>query len=111
MENDKVQLINDDEIITLTAEDGTQVDFYEIAVVEHEDELYAILEPASELDDIEEGEVLIFKIEENEDENAEDDIFTVVEDEQLLQAVFDEYMKAVAACNSEDCGGCDGCGN
>lgn len=111
MENGKVQLINDDEIITLTAEDGTKVDFYEIAVVEHEDELYAILEPASDMEDIEDGEVLIFKIEETDDEDAEEDVFTVVEDEELLQAVFDEYLKAVAASNSDcddDCKDCNG---
>lgn len=106
MENEKVQLINEEEIITLTAEDGTKVDFYEIAVVEHEDELFAILEPADEMEDIEDGEVLIFKIEETDDEDAEEDIFTVVEDEKLLEAVFNEYLKAVAACNS-DCDSCD----
>ena len=109
MENEKVQLIADDEIITLTGDDGTEVDFYEVAVVDHEDALYAILEPAQPLDDIEEGEVLIFKIEDNTDPDAEDDIFTVVEDETLLQAVFDEYLKAVAASNSECEDDCDEC--
>ena len=65
--NEKVQLIDDDEIITLYDEENNPIDFYEVAVVEYNSELYAILQPCDEVEGIEEDEVVIFKIEEGDD--------------------------------------------
>lgn len=49
-------------------------------------------EACSKLDDIEEDEVLIYEIGENEEGN---DVFLAIEDEDLLQRVFDEFMAEV----------------
>ena len=43
MADEKVQIIDDDEIITLFDEDDNPMDFYEVAVVEYEGEFYALL--------------------------------------------------------------------
>ena len=51
MADDKVQIIDDEEIITLFDEDDNPMDFYEVAVVEYEGELYALLQPADVLAD------------------------------------------------------------
>ncbi|MFR1564895.1 MAG: DUF1292 domain-containing protein [Christensenellales bacterium] len=103
-ENENVEIMEDDEIVTLYDDDDQPVDFYEVACVEYEDEYYVLLEPVEEMEGIEEGEVLIFKLEEQEDGT---DMFMPVDDEQLLNAVFDEYIKA-AADHDCDCGDCEG---
>ncbi|MBQ7227783.1 MAG: DUF1292 domain-containing protein [Clostridia bacterium] len=103
--DEKVQLIDDEEIITLFDEDDKPMDFYEIAVVEYEGELYALLQPAEEIEGIADDEVVIFKIEETEGE--EDDFFYPVEDEAIQEAVFEEFLRATS---DAECGGeCEGC--
>lgn len=75
-------------------------DFYEVAVVEYENELYALLQPAEEIEGIADDEVVIFRIEETE--NEDDDFFYPVEDEAVQEAVFEEYLRATS---SEECRG------
>lgn len=102
-ENENVEIIEDDEIVTLYDDDNQPVDFYEVAVVEYEDDYYALLEPVEEMEGIEEGEVLIFKLEEQEDGT---DMFIPVDDEELLNAVFEEYLRTAedgCGCGCEDC--------
>ena len=82
MADEKVQLIDDEEIITLFDEDDNPMDFYEVAVVEYEGELYALLQPAEEIEGI-------------------------AEDEAVQEAVFEEYLRATADGCDGDCSGCD----
>ena len=107
--NENVEIMEDDEIVTLYDDNNEPVDFYEVACVEYKDDYYALLEPVEEMEGLEDGDVLIFKLEEQEDGT---DLFMPVEDETLLNEVFDEYLKAVADhecdCGCEDCDGeCD----
>ena len=107
--NENVEIMEDDEIVTLYDDNNEPVDFYEVACVEYKDDYYALLEPGEEMEGLEDGDVLIFKLEEQEDGT---DLFMPVEDETLLNEVFDEYLKAVADhecdCGCEDCDGeCD----
>lgn len=109
MADEKVQLIDDDEIITLFDEDDNPMDFYEVAVVEYKDELYALLQPAEEIEGIADDEVLIFKIGGNDEgkTDEDEDYFYPVEDENVQEAVFEEYLRATA---DGDCDGdCEGC--
>ncbi len=104
-ENENVEIIEDDEIVTLYDDENQPVDFYEVAVVEYEDEYYALLEPVEEMEGIEEGEVLIFKLEEQEDGT---DMFIPVDNEELLNAVFEEYLRTAedgCGCGCEECEG------
>ena len=101
-EHENVDIIEEDEIVTLYDDNEQPVDFYEVAVVEYENDFYALLEPVEEMEGIEEGEVLIFKLEEQDDGT---DMFLPVDDEELLDKVFEEYLRT-----AEDCGcGCDEC--
>lgn len=107
---DNVQLIDDDEIITLYGDDDEPIDFYEEAVVEYNSELYAILQPCDKFEDLEDDEVLIFKIEEVE--GKDEDTFVFVEDEEIADAVFEEYLRAATPCEEGACEGCpsqEGC--
>ena len=119
MDKENVELIDDD-IITLYDDNNKPVEFYQVACVEYEDEFYALLQPVEPMEGLGEDEALIFKLVEQEDDDS--DLFVPVEDEELLNAVFDEYLRAVAddacGCGCHDCdcdGDCDcdhdGCGD
>lgn len=111
MEN-KVEFIDDEEIVTLYDDQGTPVDFYEIAVIDYEDQLYALLQPVQAIDGVGPDEAIICRLEDGDDDT---DLFLPVESEDLLQKVFDEYLKALddyddcdCECDCEDCeGSCD----
>ena len=79
----------DEDLVVLKDEDGKEIEFIQIATIDYDDEWYAFLQP-TELGDLEDDEMIIFKME--EDENGET-IFIPVEDEDLMNKVYDEYVK------------------
>ncbi len=81
--------IGDDEVVQLVTEDGETLDFFFVASIEYKGEWFAFFQPAEPMADIEDDEIVIFKIAE---ENGED-IFEPIEDEKLLDEVYDEYVK------------------
>ncbi len=107
-QDENVELIDDDEIITLTDDSGQQVKFIEEAVVEYQGEFYALLVPVDSIEGDDDG-VYIFKVTEEDEEN---DVFEFVSDESVLKAVYDEYVKEVEKQMEE--AGCEcecGCGH
>ncbi len=85
-----------DEIIVLQDEDGKEIEFNHIATLDYNDEWYIYLQPVELEDGMEDDEMFIFKIEEDKDGN---DLFNPVEDEDLLQKLYEEYLKE---CDLED---------
>lgn len=102
--DNNVELIEEEEIVTLYDDQNKPVDFYEVACVEFEENFYALLQPVKPISGISDDEVIIFKLEEQEDDT---DLFLPVDNEELLEKVFNEYIKAVA--DEEGNCGC-GCG-
>lgn len=107
-QEENVELI-DDEVITLYDDNNNPVDFHEVAVVEYQGEFYALLQPVEPMEGLEEDDGIIFKVVQTDDDT---DTFEPVMDEELLDAVFNEYLKAEAEfCDDCDCGcdddGCD----
>ena len=106
--NEEVELLDEDEVITLYDDDNKPVKFYEVACVEYQGEFYALMQPVEPMEGLGEDEALIFKVREEDEDN---DVFEPVTDERVLDAVFDEYLKAAAeAADDCDCGcdcGCD----
>lgn len=80
-----------DNIVVLNDEDGNEVKFEFLDLVELDDEEYVVLLPVSDAGEEEEGEVVILKIEDNDDENAEEESYVSVEDEEILNKVFDIF--------------------
>lgn len=74
-----------DNIITLNDESGNAVEFEFLDLVEYEGNEYVVLLPADGSDDS--GEVVILQLEAT-DEDAEEEIFSGVEDYSILDAVF-----------------------
>lgn len=99
-----VELLDEDEIITLYDDDNKPVKFYEVACIEYQGEFYALMQPVEPMEGLGEDEALIFKVREEDEDN---DVFEPVTDERVLDAVFDEYLKAAAEA-ADECGcGCE----
>lgn len=87
---DDMEMMENENIIVLTDEDGVDVEFEFCASVEYQGEEYVVLLPTDDDD----GEVVILKVE--EDENAEDSdeaMYVGVDDDDVLQAVFDLFKE------------------
>lgn len=90
----------DDDIIVLHNE-ATDKDeeFYHLATLDVDEKWYVVMKPVEKLDDIAEDEVLIYEIVEDEDGN---DNFAPIEDEDVLEKVFDEFMAEVEKYENEE---------
>ena len=75
------------DLITLQDENGIDVRFEILGLVEYESENYAVLLP---FDEPEVNEVTILKVLE---EDEETDLYLGIDDNNLIQAVFEEFKK------------------
>lgn len=89
--NDKeVEYNEEDEIVTLTDEEGNDRDFFVLAELDYKDKWYIYLEPVEPTEDFQEGEIIIFELGENENG---DETFIAIEDEKILNEVFELFLK------------------
>ena len=77
-----------DNIIVLNDENGNEVKFEFLDLVELDDEEYVVLLPVTE-----EGEVVILKVEDTDDENSDEESYVSVEDEDVLNKVFEIFKE------------------
>lgn len=82
-----------DNIVILNDEDGNEVKFEFLDLVELEDEEYVVLLPVTAEGEEEEGEVVILKIEDTDDEDSEEESYVSVEDEEILNKVFEIFKE------------------
>ena len=78
-----------DNIIVLNDENGEEVPFEFLDLIEFEGEEYVVLLPVEENDDAD--EVVILKLEDTESEDEES--YVSVDDEEVLNAVFDMFKE------------------
>ena len=82
----------DNNIVTLKDEDGNDINFEFLDMIEFEGENYVILLPAEETDDEESDEVVILKEEKDAEGGGEDEeSYVSVDDEEVLNKVFDIF--------------------
>lgn len=81
---------NEEDIITLTGADGTEVDFVEIAGIALNKNFYVILQPVELIEGMDEDEALVFKVLRNPDGS---DRFEIELDDEIIEQVFDEYNR------------------
>ena len=81
-----------DNIVILNDEEGNEVKFEFLDVVELDDEEYVVLLPVTEAGEEEEGEVVILKIEDTDD-SSEAESYVSVEDEDTLNRVFEIFKE------------------
>ena len=75
-----------DNVIVLNDEEGNEVKFEFLDLVELDEEEYVVLLPITENEE-EDGEVVILKLEDT-DEDSEEESYVGVEDEEILNKVF-----------------------
>ncbi len=80
-----------DNIIVLNDENGEEVQFEFLDLIELDDEEYVVLLPVEEGED-EEGEVVILKVEDTDDDEEEES-YVSVEDEEILNKVFEIFKE------------------
>ena len=83
----------DNNIIRLNDEEGNEVLFEFLDLVELDNEEYVVLLPVTEEGEEEEGEVVILKVEDNDDEESEEESYVSVEDEEILNKVFEIFKE------------------
>lgn len=84
-------MADESNIIELIDEDGESVSFEHLATLEHEGNYYiALMVLDEENQDDEEGEVVIMKIEQDDEGN---ECYVYVEDEDVQEAVFDKFLQ------------------
>ena len=81
-----------DNVVILNDEEGNEVKFEFLDLVELDEEEYVVLLPMTEQGDEEEGEVVILKIEDT-DEDSEEESYVSVEDEDTLNKVFEIFKE------------------
>ncbi len=77
-------------VITLTDSDGSDVDFEVLDIIPYNDHEYAVLLPVD--DESDSPEAVILELLEAEEDN-EEDMLQGVEDEDILNAVFNLFME------------------
>lgn len=81
---------DDDDVVTLLSATGEEIDFVEIAGIAYKGHFYAILQPVELLEGMDDDEALVFEVVRTEDGN---DSFHIVLDDDIIDAVFEEYTK------------------
>ncbi len=81
-----------DNIVQLYDEEGNEVNFEFLDLVELDDEQYVVLLPITEEGEEEEGEVVILKLEDSE-EDEEKESYVSIEDEEILNKVFEIFKE------------------
>ena len=86
---DDNEMLNEEEseIIELIDDDGKVIKFKLLDVTEYKGEKYTLLLAAEPSDEIAEDEVVIFRL------NEKEEILEPIEDEALLEEVFEFYQK------------------
>ena len=79
-----------DNIITLNDEDGNEVKFEFLDLIDFEDEQYVVLLPVLEEGEDDDGEVVILKVEDSE-EDSDQESYVSVESEETLMKVFNIF--------------------
>ena len=85
----EVEEFSEEELIELIDDDGNIVKFKLFDVTEYKGAKYTLLLAAESNDSVAEDEVLIFRL------NEETETLETIEDENLLQEVFDFYQQEV----------------
>ena len=83
---------DNDDIVELTTDDGKKLKFYFVGTIEYKGKNYSAFEPAEQIDGIEDDDLVIFELAGDDEETAD---LLPVEDEKLLDEVFEEFCRVL----------------
>ena len=81
-----------DNVIILNDEEGNEVKFEFLDLIELDDEEYVVLLPVTAEGEEEEGEVVILKVEDTDDDSDEES-YVSIEDEDTLNIVYEIFKE------------------
>lgn len=90
--NEDEEMLENDNIIVLNDENGEEAKFEFLDLVELDEEEYVVLLPVTEEGEENEGEVVILKLEDT-DEDSDEESYVSVEDEDVLNQVFEIFKE------------------
>ena len=98
---------NESNIIVLTDEDNNEVQFEHLLTYEYGENFYIALLPVEENDDLdmEDGEVLLMRIE--DDPDSDDDLILPIETEEELEGAWNAFIDIYYDGCEEECDSCD----
>ena len=82
----------EDEIVELTTDDGKKLKFYVVGTIEYKGKNYTAFEPAEQIEGVEDDDLVIFELAGDDEENAD---LLPIEDEKLLDEVFEEFCRVL----------------
>jgi putative Holliday junction resolvase len=88
-----------DNIVELIDEDGKEVRFEHLMTLEHKGKTYICLMPLEPMEDVEDDELVILRIETDENGN---DAYVSLDDEEEVDDVFEAYLEIAEADDEED---------
>lgn len=97
--NNQDMQLDPENIVELVDDEGNTVLFEHLMTLEHKGGIYICLAPAEEVEDIAEDELVIMRIQQDQDGN---DFYTTIESEAELQEVFEKYLEIAEADEEEE---------
>ena len=94
MSENKELNMQPEDIVELIDEDGNEVSFEHLMTLEYKGKSYICLAPIEPMEDVEEDELVIMRIETDEEGN---DFYATVDTEEELDAVFEKYLEIAEA--------------
>lgn len=88
-----------EDVVELVDEDGNAVSFEHLMTLEHEGRAYICLVPLEPMEDVGEDELVIMRIETDEEGN---DYYATIEDDAELDSVFEKYLEIAEADEDEE---------
>ena len=83
--------------IVLYDENNKETEFEQVALIPKDEKVYVILKPVTKIEGVADDEALVFVIDEIEDE----DCLIIVDDEQIITEVFNDYYKLLEEYNED----------
>ena len=82
----------DEDVVELVTDDGKKLKFYFVGTIEYKGKNYSAFEPAEQIEGIEDDDLIIFELAGDDEETAD---LLPVEDEAILDAVFEEFCRVL----------------
>ena len=89
----------DPEIVELTDENGKAMKFYHLGTIEFKNAYYAAFQAAEEIDGVDDDELIIFEVADGEGEDSD---LLPIEDQDLLDEVYEEFCRVFDEDYDED---------
>lgn len=90
--------LEQENIVVLVDDDGNEVTFEHLMSLEHDGKVYICLAPAEPMEDVDEDELVIMRIEQDSEGN---DFYSTIDSEKELQEVFEKYLEIAEADDEE----------